>query len=813
MSEAVQRGFEAIALGDSGRLKQLLAAGLSADATNDKGLTLLLLASATGQIGLVNLLVDAGASVQLSDPRGLTPLMYAAAKGHEDVVRSLLERKADPNFASSTGLTPLMFAAAGDHSITARRLLDAGALPDLVDHQGCTALHFAAHAGHTACVRRILAYGANQQMRDANGDTPASLAASAGFRDTTAALGGSVSAPKETRNQSSLGMTEVTRAVTDETARTLEAFEQVVAQMPPFAPADLGSLASQSKHLRGPKTADHQIDRTQDLNLIALASQEAARKAIGQVTAVARLSRERATRDLPRLDIALNAAYVGGPGTGKTSFAHHYAKTLHQLGVLSKGHVVKVGRHDIVAEFKGQTPEKTAAAFERAKGGVLFLENAQEVCTGDSDAPGRECVDVLAKILDRRDLDSILVIAGPAREIRDFLQRHPILKRHVPHVIPFADLTPEDLGKLLETRASMARLKLSPEAEAEALRRLAISRKGRSFSNAREVETLLSSALAQQSSRLAQRELNKISEDELCTLIYSDFTEDPGDNLTSPSTPADATGDEAIARALLRLESLVGLSDVKSEVRDVTNFLRVQKARLAGRHADLTTHMIFAGNPGTGKTTVARLLGDIFREIGLLPSGHLVETDRAGLVGGYVGQTALKTKERLEEAVGGVLFIDEAYTLYRGGGQDDGFGREAIETILKFMEDNRGSLVVVLAGYTGEMRTFLEANPGLKSRFGKFILFADYTSDELRKIAEFMLAANGFKISNAAMEKVLSITEIRRTQERHFANAREVRNLLEAAYKRHASRILKLGAPESLPAEVISTLDVADIDP
>jgi SpoVK/Ycf46/Vps4 family AAA+-type ATPase len=393
--------------------------------------------------------------------------------------------------------------------------------------------------------------------------------------------------------------------------------------------------------------------------------------------------------------------------------------------------------------------------------------------------------------------------------MRDFLQKQPALKARVPHVISFADFSDEELGVILERMAAASRIRLTTEAGREALRRIALQRKGKSFGNAREARQVLESALAQQSTRLAKKDLTTLTEDELCTLIYSDFTEDvtdDGDGLGGATSQPRPKG------ALDRLKDLIGLEGVKREIQSLADYLRVQKARLgAGSHGDLTTHMIFAGNPGTGKTTVARLIGDLFREIGLLASGHLVETDRSGLVGGYVGQTALKTKGRIDEALGGVLFVDEAYALYRGTGQDDSFGREAIDTLLKAMEDLRGSFVVVLAGYTGEMETFLSSNPGLKSRFSKLIVFDDYTEAELEKIAQSMLAAQKFEITAAAMRKLVGLVEERRRTERHFANAREVRNLLEAAYKRQASRIIRLGDPDKLGRDVVSTIQEEDV--
>jgi SpoVK/Ycf46/Vps4 family AAA+-type ATPase len=218
------------------------------------------------------------------------------------------------------------------------------------------------------------------------------------------------------------------------------------------------------------------------------------------------------------------------------------------------------------------------------------------------------------------------------------------------------------------------------------------------------------------------------------------------------------------------------------------------------------------GTPGTGKTTVARLLGEIYKEMELLPSGHTVETDRAGLVGGYVGQTALKTQDKIEEALGGVLIVDEAYTLHRGRSEDS-FGQEAIDTLLKMMEDYRGKFVAILSGYPGEMDTFLSSNPGLKSRFGRVLNFPDFSLDQLMEIGKAMAAEHGFELSPAASTQLEKILKTEQEAQTNFANARAVRNLLETAFKKQASRIIKLENGSSpLDSKVLNTLEGEDLE-
>jgi hypothetical protein len=242
---------------------------------------------------------------------------------------------------------------------------------------------------------------------------------------------------------------------------------------------------------------------------------------------------------------------------------------------------------------------------------------------------------------------------------------------------------------------------------------------------------------------------------------------------------------------LSELRALTGLRTVKNEVDDLVAFLKVQGIRKSRGMAQssISRHLVFYGNPGTGKTTVARLLSRIYASLGFLSKGHLVETDRSGMVAGYIGQTALKTREICETALGGVLFIDEAYTL---AGKDQDFGQEAIDTLLKFMEDNRDNLVVVVAGYPDKMASFLDSNPGIRSRFTRFMNFQDYSPDELSSIFATFCKEGGFTLSDGASAKARSIfEELYLQRDATFGNARFARNLFEQSLVRHARRITK----------------------
>ncbi|MFW5998356.1 MAG: AAA family ATPase [Bacillota bacterium] len=245
--------------------------------------------------------------------------------------------------------------------------------------------------------------------------------------------------------------------------------------------------------------------------------------------------------------------------------------------------------------------------------------------------------------------------------------------------------------------------------------------------------------------------------------------------------------------SMAELDELIGLEEVKSLIREYIAFLKVQKIRekFNLKNQSVVMHMIFKGNPGTGKTTVARIIGKIFSNIGYLEDGELIEAERADLVGEYIGHTAKKTKEMIEKSLGGVLFIDEAYALARGGKRD--FGKEAIDTLVKSLEDHRDNLIVILAGYKEEMEYFLQQNPGLKSRFSIHLEFSDYSIEQLVKIAELMYKRREYSLSENSRNYLFNLLKrIRNEEGKNKGNARTVRNLVEKSIRHQAQRIIKM---------------------
>lgn len=282
----------------------------------------------------------------------------------------------------------------------------------------------------------------------------------------------------------------------------------------------------------------------------------------------------------------------------------------------------------------------------------------------------------------------------------------------------------------------------------------------------------------------------------------------------SDESHSAASSKTSIDGLVQEINSLIGLESIKAEVAELINMLRVQQMRLAAGlpKPDTTNHMVFYGNPGTGKTTIARKLGDIYKTLHLLSKGHFVETDRAGLVAGWLGQTALKTTEVLESAKGGILFIDEAYTLSPPNDQDL-FGQEAIDTLLKYMEDNRDDIVIIVAGYQDRMERFISSNPGLKSRFGKYFHFPDYDAKELGAIFQEIAEKSQYKFGTGFQAKLGDFCEkIVAGKDQNFGNGRVMRNLFDRCITNHANRVIQIQNATSSQLMELQPNDIGEED-
>ena len=489
---------------------------------------------------------------------------------------------------------------------------------------------------------------------------------------------------------------------------------------------------------------------------------------------------------------SLNMIFSGNPGTGKTTMARVVAGMFHSMGLLKSGHLVETDKGGLVAEYVGQTSKKTEDVFRSALGGVLFIDEAYAITNSGSNY-GQECIDTLVKLIEDYRGEILVILAGYNREMNEFLKANSGLESRFPLKIDFPDYTADELCQIGESMIAKRGFNLNPEAqvvfkeEIYSLKRHSDVTSG----NGRMVRNFVDEIVRKQSSRIA---LSDVTKEEMTLVLPQDITVQSAD-VSSYDLERD-------------LEKVVGLDSVKNYIRSLEARLKVREERKKhGLKTDTsqTLHMIFMGNPGTGKTMMARTIANVLYSMGIIPSNKLIETDRSGLVAGYVGQTALKTREVIESAIGGVLFIDEAYSLAQGGERD--FGQEAIDTLVKMMDDNRDRLVVILAGYYDDMKHFLEQNAGLQSRFPNVIEFEDYTTEELLAIAEKMYSSQGYLLDAGAEEK-LKILFTERKKMKNFGNGRYVRNVYEHSLNAQAMRLSNV---ESVGTKELSTITAEDI--
>ncbi|GGZ00816.1 right-handed parallel beta-helix repeat-containing protein [Streptomyces poonensis] len=499
------------------------------------------------------------------------------------------------------------------------------------------------------------------------------------------------------------------------------------------------------------------------------------------------LAQRRARLGMPAPPMSRHLVFSGPPGTGKTTVARLYGGILAGLGVLRSGHLVEVSRADLVAQVIGGTAIKTTEAFNEALGGVLFIDEAYTLLSdgkGSGADFGREAVDTLLKLMEDHREDVVVIAAGYTEEMGAFLASNPGLASRFTRTIEFANYSVDELVTITESMCEAHRYALDPTTLAALAAHYRGMTRDATFGNGREARRVFEEMVDRQASRLAT--LRNPTERDLTLLL----PEDVGVEGTA------AAGTEGGAEELLaRLDAMTGLAAVKREVGDLVSLLAAARQRRAAGLPTprLSNHLVFAGPPGTGKTTVARLYAGLLHALGVLPKGQLVEVARADLVGRYVGHTAQLTKEVFESALGGVLFIDEAYTLTPRGATAD-FGREAVETLLKLMEDHRDEVVVIAAGYTEEMAGFLASNPGLTSRFTRTVHFEDYTTDELVEIIARQAAEAGYDCAPRTRE-ALTAHVAALPRDRSFGNARTARGILDVMMTRQARRLGAVAAP------------------
>jgi SpoVK/Ycf46/Vps4 family AAA+-type ATPase len=521
---------------------------------------------------------------------------------------------------------------------------------------------------------------------------------------------------------------------------------------------------------------------------------------IHQLTASVEAARRRAQAGYQTDKPMQHFVFLGPPGTGKTSVARIIAKIYYAFGLLETPSVLEAQRADLVGEFLGATAIKTNELVDAALGGVLFIDEAYSLVNdgeGHSDRFGNEAVQALLKRAEDDRDRLIVILAGYDRQMEDFLASNPGLNSRFAIRIKFAGYSPAELLALAQAALAQRGESLAPDAGpalARMMDEIGRRRLADELGNGRFVRSLLEKAGQARDVRVMADGAEPAPAD-LLTLEAADLAQAFTDLTSRFRGYAEAP---TLESALAELDELIGLEPVKRQVHEIAAQLRV--ARLRDRQGLASQpparHFVFTGPPGTGKTTVARILGRIFAALGLLVRPEVVEAHRADLVGEHLGSTAIKTGKLVDSALGGVLFIDEAYSLYNPGyAGGDAYGAEAVATLLKRAEDDRDRLVIVLAGYTADMDRFLRSNPGLSSRFGVRIGFPSYTPGELAKIAEVIAEQAGDSFDPDALPVLEAIFQRAWDAGRidELGNGRFARSLFERACAARDLRVAELG--------------------
>jgi SpoVK/Ycf46/Vps4 family AAA+-type ATPase len=493
---------------------------------------------------------------------------------------------------------------------------------------------------------------------------------------------------------------------------------------------------------------------------------------------------QRAERGLGEQEkMSMHIILTGNPGTGKTTIARKLGEILAAIGYLDSGHVVEVDRAKMVSPYQGETPKVVDRLCDKAKGGILFVDEAYTLAplsaSGDRDNQGAQALEKLMKRMEDDRGQFIVIAAGYRTEMENLFRVNPGFRSRFNYFLDIKDYSPEQLFEIMQVFAKAKKYIFSPEAEKLTRKMITemYNSRDKDFANGRTMRTLFDQICKKQAQRLQNVDISSMTNEELMTINKEDV-------------PYEAPQSVNVEDCLKKLDGLVGLTSVKKEISNLTAFLNLQIKR-GETQTFQGKHYVFTGNPGTGKTTVARIMADIFKTLGVVARGQLVEADRAKLVAGYSGQTAIKTNQLVDQALGGVLFIDEAYTLKSNDG--DTFGSEAIDTLLKRLEDDRGKFICIVAGYTDQMHDFIDTNPGLKSRFTQTIHFDDYTPDELTEIFLHLADGKNFTIDDdtrAAIHRQFEQLYLRR--DKNFGNAREARRIFNEAVERQSQRLVKL---------------------
>lgn len=501
---------------------------------------------------------------------------------------------------------------------------------------------------------------------------------------------------------------------------------------------------------------------------------------INKLLRLVEFNKKRTEQGLKPEKQSLHSVFLGNPGTGKTTVARLMGKVLFDHGVLTGDTFVfvEVSQEDLVSENVGGTAPKTRAHLDRARGGVLFIDEAYNLYKKEGINHGQEAIDTIMKYMEDYRDEIMVIFAGYNKEMEQFLKSNPGLESRAPNIFHFEDYTSEEIVQMGQALLEKDQYTLE-DSEYYANRIARLYEQSLSGSNGRWIRNL-------------NQKLTRVLADRVIETGSPDVALILNQDIDAVSKLGQFETGEQAEDAMEKLEELIGIPTVKEQVREFIALAEMnQKRAEAGYKTDnFSLHSLFLGNPGTGKTTVARIVGDVLYQKGIIKQNKFVEVSRSDLVAGYVGQTSIKTREVLEHALGGVLFIDEAYTLSSSGGND--FGKEAIDEILKFMEDHRRDIVIIFAGYTKEMTEFLKMNSGLESRIPNVFHFEDYTSEEICQIGLLHLKRSEYEVDEAAYKDAVVYAYL---QSNDHSNGRWIRNFNEKLLRIVSKRLTSTLAP------------------
>lgn len=495
--------------------------------------------------------------------------------------------------------------------------------------------------------------------------------------------------------------------------------------------------------------------------------------------------------------INLHAVFSGNPGTGKTTIAKMLGKIYKSLGLLPKDTVYEASRATLVGRYIGETAPITKEIIDKARGGILLIDEAYSLAVKSDDNKdyGREVIETLLSEMSDGPGDIAIIVCGYPKEMEAFLDFNPGLRSRFRYHYDFPDYTPEELIEIARREAKHKQLEFSEEVSDRMFKYLEDQYRcrTRSFGNARIVKSMLEEAQLNLGIRVINSGDKSLTREDLCIIQPCDIEE--LFNKNHRKTVQMKADEQLLAQALHDLKDMTGLDGVKTEISELTKLARFYAETGKDIVSAFSLNNIFTGNPGTGKTTVARIIAQIYKALGILERGHLVECSREDLIGTIVGETAPKTLGKIEAAIGGVLFIDEAYSLTNGNNND--FGREAIEVIIKQMEDRRGEFSLIVAGYPKEMSIFLDSNPGLRSRFDNHLIFNDFTEEELVEIARIQMKKAGVTAEQEALMHLEAYFRFHaNNRNQYFGNGRFVRKVIEKAIRNQNLRLSQIPKAE-----------------